>query len=335
MALTTQTDASDRFALYRDPHPERIATFAEDVRAGLGSRPYALPPKYFYDDLGSSLFEAICRLPEYYLTRVERDLLATYGREIAGAFGEPLELVELGSGSALKTKIVIEAILERQATLTYHPIDISPDALIESSLGLIAANENLRISAYASDYYTLLRERRLDTRDRVLALYLGSNIGNFPPDAARLLLELLAAVLRPGDGLLIGYDLKKDAGILEAAYNDATGVTAAFNKNLLGRINRELDGDFDLDAFAFRAVYDQTRGAVDSFMVSARRQNVRIGGAGLNVPFSVGETIHTESSHKFTRGEIVALAGRCGYSERRTFTDAGARYALSLLTVTG
>jgi dimethylhistidine N-methyltransferase len=333
MASTTQTDISERFALHRDPHPERVATFAEDVRAGLGSRPYALSPKYFYDDLGSSLFEAICRLPEYYLTRVERDLLASYGREIVAALGEPLELVELGSGSALKTKLIIEAILERQPRLTYHPIDISPDALIESSLGLIAANENLRISAYASDYYALLRERRLETRDRVLALYLGSNIGNFQPADARLLLELLASALHPGDGLLVGFDLKKDAQILEAAYSDATGVTAAFNKNLLGRINRELDGGFDLDAFRFRATYDTTRGAVDSFLVSERRQTVRIGAAGLRVPFSVGETIHTESSYKFTREEIIELARRCGFAENRTFTDAGCRYALTLFTV--
>jgi len=333
MASTTQTGPSARFALYRDPHPERVATFAEDVRAGLSARPYSLPPKYFYDDLGSTLFEAICRLPEYYLTRVERDLLATYGREIVGSFSEPLELLELGSGSALKTKLIIEAILERQPRLTYHPIDISPEALVESSLGLVAANERLRISAYASDYHALLRRRGLETRDRVLALYLGSNIGNFRPADAAALLELLARALRPGDGLLVGYDLKKDPGILEAAYDDPTGVTAAFNKNLLGRINRELDADFDLDGFRFRATYNAVRGAVESFLVSRRRQNVRIGAAGLAVPFSVGDTIHTESSYKFTRGEIVELAHGCGYRERKTFSDAGGRYALTLFTV--
>jgi uncharacterized SAM-dependent methyltransferase len=143
----------------------------------------------------------------------------------------------------------------------------------------------------------------------------------------------LAGALHPGDGVLIGYDLKKDAQILEAAYDDATGVTAAFNKNLLGRINRELDGDFDLDGFSFRATYDQTRGAVDSFLVSGRSQTVRIGAADLTVPFSVGEVIHTESSYKFAQEEIVALARSCGYCQRKTFTDAGARYALTLFTV--
>jgi dimethylhistidine N-methyltransferase len=333
MFSTPQAEISQRFRLYTDPHPERVATFAEDVRAGLGARPYSLSPKYFYDDLGSSLFEAICRLPEYYLTRVERDLLASYGREIVGSLRGPLELVELGSGSALKTKLIIEAILEQQRRLTYHPIDISPDALVESSLGLLAANENLQISAYASDYNALLRERQLGTRDRVLALFLGSNIGNFQPSEARVLLELLAGALRSGDAVLVGYDLKKDAQILEAAYSDPTGVTAAFNKNLLGRINRELDADFDLDAFGFRATYDAARGAVDSFLVSERRQNVRVGAADLMVPFSVGEPIHTESSYKFAREELIELARRCGFAELRTFSDAGQRYALTLFTV--
>lgn len=333
MTSTTRTESSERFALTRDPHPARIATFSDELRGGLSVRPYRISPKYFYDDLGSALFEAITRLPEYYLTRVERDLLATYGRDIAGAFAGPLELVELGSGSALKTELIIEAIFERQNRLMFHPIDISADALIESSRSLLAAHEGLQISAHASDYFTLLRDGRLETRERVLALYLGSNIGNFEPDEARRLLELLAQALRPGDGFVIGYDLKKDASILEAAYDDRTGVTAAFNKNLLARINRELGGNFDLDAFTFRATYDGMRGAVRSYLVSTRSQLVRISSAGLSVPFAVGDTIHTESSYKFTRESVVALARRCGFTERITYTDAAGRYALSVLVV--
>ncbi len=333
MTSTTRTGLSERFALAREAHPKRVATFADDVRDGLGTRPYALSPKYFYDDLGSALFEAICRLPEYYLTRIERDLLATYGPAIVAACGGPLELLELGSGSALKTEIIIEAILASQRQLTFHPIDISADALITSSLGLLAAHERLRISAHAGDYFTLLQAGRLGTTGPVLALYLGSNIGNFAPAEAQLLLELLARALEPGAHLLIGYDLKKDASILEAAYNDPAGVTAAFNKNLLGRMNRELGAGFDLDAFEFRAIYDHARGAIDSYLVSDRRQTVRIAGAAIDVRFSVGETIHTESSYKFNREDIVALAARCGFRERTTYTDAGARYALTLLTV--
>src|ERR1700688_54168 len=153
MVSTTPGAVSDRFALHRDPHPARVATFAEDVRASLGTRPLRVSPKYFYDDLGSALFEAITRLPEYYLTRVERDLLATYGREIVAALDGPLELVELGSGSAIKTRLLIDAILERQRALTFHPVDISAAAVTESSLALAAAYERLRVVAYASDYF--------------------------------------------------------------------------------------------------------------------------------------------------------------------------------------
>jgi L-histidine N-alpha-methyltransferase len=323
-----------RFALYRDPHPVRVASFAEDVRTGLGLRPYTLMPKYFYDDLGSALFEAITHLPEYYLTRVERDLLATYGSQIVASFKEPLELVELGSGSAVKTRLIIDAILERQNELTFHPIDISPDALIESSHALVGAIEALRVRAYAGDYFTVLREKRVETRDRVLALYLGSNVGNFEPPAARELFGLLGETLKPGDGLLIGYDLKKDASVLELAYDDPTGVTAAFNKNLLARINRELGGDFDLRAFSFFARYDERDGVVRSHLRADRALTVHIPAAGIDVAFEAGETIHTESSYKFLREEMVALVAPFAFAERRTYTDAAGRYALSLFVRT-
>ncbi|HEY0614564.1 MAG TPA: L-histidine N(alpha)-methyltransferase [Candidatus Elarobacter sp.] len=333
MASTSSAALSDRFALFRDPHPAPIATFAEDVRTGLGARPLTLTPKYFYDDLGSALFEAITRLPEYYLTRVERDLLATYGREIAAAFPGPLELIELGSGSALKTRLLIDAILELQPALTYHPIDISAEALSESSLALLGAYERLRVIAYAGDYFPLLRAKGLATRHRALTLFLGSNIGNFEPDQARELLSLLGAARHSGDGLLIGYDLKKDPSILELAYDDPTGVTAAFNKNLLARINRELGADFDLGAFRFQARWNEASGAVESFLVSEREQRVQIPAAGLRVEFGRDETIHTESSYKFTREEIAELAKECGFAHRATYSDAAGRYALSLFTV--
>jgi L-histidine N-alpha-methyltransferase len=333
MAATTPTAFSERFTLHRDPHPARIATFAEDVRKGLGTRPMRLSPKYFYDDLGSALFDAITRLPEYYLTRVERDLLATYGREIVAAFEGRLELVELGSGSAAKTRLLIDALLERQPSLTYHPIDISADAVTESSLVLTAAYDRLHVDAYASDYFPLLREKRLTTQERVLALFLGSNIGNFEPAQARELLTVLARALRPGDGLLIGYDLKKDPTILELAYDDPTGVTAAFNMNLLARMNRELGADFDLARFRFRARWDERSGAVRSYVVSARQQRVRIPAAGLVLDLVADDAIHTESSYKFAREEIAALAKHCGFAEKISYTDAAGRYALGLFTV--
>ena len=330
MSWTTPTARSGRFSLYRDPHPARIASFAEDVRTGLGLRPYTLAPKYFYDDLGSALFDAITRLPEYYLTRVERDLLATYGSQIVAAFDQPLELVELGSGSATKTRLIIEAILARQERLTFHPIDISPDALIESSHGLLAAHDALTVSAYASDYFALLRSRKLNTRERVLALYLGSNVGNFEPTAARELFALVGASLQRGDGLLVGYDLKKEPSVLELAYNDPTGVTAAFNKNLLARINRELGGTFDLGAFSFAAKYDAEAGAIRSYLRAERPLTVEVRGAGVSAHFEAGETIHTESSYKFTPGEMIELLGAGGFIEHATFSDPAARYALTL-----
>ncbi len=330
MSSVNPVTAAGRFALYRDPQPARMASFADDVRTGLGMRPYTLMPKYFYDDLGSALFETITHLPEYYLTRVERDLLATYAPDIVAGFGEPLELVELGSGSATKTRLIIDAILAGQDRLTFHPIDISPDALIESSEALVAANDALHVRAYAGDYFGLLRARRIETRDRVLALYLGSNIGNFEPLQARELFGLLGDTLHSGDGLLIGYDLKKDPSVLELAYDDPTGVTAAFNKNLLARINRELGGDFDLRAFSFFARYDEHDGVVRSHLRADRPFTAHIPGAGIDVPFEAGETIHMESSYKFTREDMLALVAPFGFVERRTYSDAAGRYALSL-----
>jgi L-histidine N-alpha-methyltransferase len=330
MSSTKPVTAAGRFSLYRDPQPARVASFADDVRQGLALRPYTLMPKYFYDDLGSALFEAITHLPEYYLTRAERDLLATYASEIVGAFDTPLELLELGSGSATKTRLIIDAILERQDTLTFHPIDISPEALIESSEALVAAIEELHVRAYAGDYFGVLRSKRIESRDRLLALFLGSNIGNFEPAHARELFGLLGDTLQPGDGFLIGYDVKKDPETLERAYDDPTGVTAAFNKNLLARINRELGADFDLRAFSFYARYDEIDGVVRSYLRATKTQTVHIPTLGIDVEFNAGEAIHTESSYKFTRTDIVALVSPFGFTERRTFTDTAGRYALSL-----
>jgi L-histidine N-alpha-methyltransferase len=330
MSSAKPVAGTGRFSLYRDPQPARVASFADDVRTGLGMRPYTLMPKYFYDDLGSALFEAITHLPEYYLTRVERDLLATYAPDIVAAFDEPLELVELGSGSATKTRLIIDAILAGQDTLTFHPIDISPDALIESSEALVASNDALHVRAYAGDYFGLLRAKRIQTRDRVLALYLGSNVGNFEPAQARELFGLLGDTLAPGDGFLVGYDLKKDPSVLELAYDDPTGVTAAFNKNLLARINRELGGDFDLRDFSFFARYDERDGVVRSHLRTSRAFTAHVPGAGLEVPFEAGETIHMESSYKFTREDMLGLLAPFGFVERRTFMDAAGRYALSL-----
>jgi L-histidine N-alpha-methyltransferase len=323
----------ERFRLYRAPERARVASFGDDVRAGLGSPNKHLPPKYFYDELGSALFEAICALPEYYLTRVEAEILERYASEMVAALDGPLELVEFGSGSARKTRSLIGAALAAQESLDYHPIDISPAALVASAAGLIAEYERLAISAYASDYVDVLASAQLRTSKRVLALFLGSNIGNYEPDAAASLLRAMSAAFKPGDALLLGADLKKDAALLERAYNDPTGVTAAFDKNVLGRINRELGGHFDLDAFEHAARYDAARGCVDSFLVARRRMNVAIDALGMAASFSTYESIHTESSYKFDERDIARLAERGGFRVARAWTDDERRFGVWLLVI--
>ncbi len=333
IALGSRQQVTERFSLYVDPHPEVLASFADDVRSGLGAADKTLPPKYFYDDLGSALFEAITKLPEYYLTRIERTLLSEYSDEIAAAVGEAVELVELGSGSAQKTRHVIDALLARQGQLTYHAIDISSDALISSAHALTEARADLTVMGYASDYFSLLRDGGPHTSARVLALFLGSNLGNYAPREANRLLRSLAGNLKPGDALLIGTDLKKDASVLELAYDDPTGVTAAFNKNIIARINRELGGEFDVRAFDHVVKYDEKRGAVDSFLASRRKQKVPIRALGMEVAFERGERIHTESSYKFDRADIARIARKTGYAVARMWTDPMERYGLTLLSV--
>ncbi|MBD5653661.1 MAG: L-histidine N(alpha)-methyltransferase, partial [Candidatus Eremiobacteraeota bacterium] len=206
-------------------------------------------------------------------------------------------------------------------------------ALVASSAALTREYDNLSVTAYASDYFDVLASARLRTSQRVLALFLGSNIGNYEPTAAVRLLRAMSDAFKPGDALLLGYDLKKEAALLELAYNDPTGVTAAFDKNLLGRINRELGGAFDLDGFDFSARYDNARGSVDSFLVARRGMNVPIEHLDLRVRFRVAETIHTESSYKFDEADIARLAERAGFRVSQTWTDESSQFAVTLLVI--
>lgn len=325
---------SDRITLLEDSQSARTLTFEEDVRLGLGRRPKRLTPKYFYDELGSALFEAITKLPEYYLTRAETEILERDASEIVAAVGQPLELVELGSGSGVKTNLLIGSILERQRSLEYHAVDISPEALVTSANVLTEMHPRLSVRAYAYDYVSLLESDALVTRDRTLVLFLGSNIGNYDPIPAAQLLSSIGRRLRRGDGVLLGVDLKKSVDVLEAAYDDPTGVTAAFNKNLLGRINRELGGTFDLDAFEHEVYYSPARGSVDSFLVAQRAHAVPIEAARMTVEFEAGEAIHTESSYKFSRADIERLSHGTGFSLERVWTDELNRFAVNLLVKT-
>jgi L-histidine Nalpha-methyltransferase len=312
-------------------------SFAEDVRLGLLSRPRRLFPKYFYDELGSLLFEAICLLPEYYLTRAENEIMARYSEEIVAEVRGPKTLLEMGSGSAMKTRRLIEAILKEQSDLLYIPIDISATALETSSRVLLQAYPRLKINAFAGDYYGGLKalgSSRPAGRGRLLALFLGSNIGNFDREEARTFLRALRSVLAPGDALLLGADLKKERDLLEAAYDDSLGVTAAFNLNLLSRINRELEADFNLRAFRHYVRYDEEAGRIEIYVESLRAQTVRIERLGLELQFEEGERIHTENSYKYDMADLSRLAAETGFTLSRTWCDAMKRFSSNLLVAT-
>jgi dimethylhistidine N-methyltransferase len=354
MQVTTPQTAQSRLSLHRlaGGGETAPAAFAEDVRRGLTSAPKRLSPKYFYDELGSLLFEAICKLPEYYLTRAEDETLSRHADEIvklacgdsdavalldedcvAAPESQPVTLVEFGSGSSAKTRRVIESLLGRQKSLTYVPVDISHTALAASAHALLDEYPRLRVEAYAGDYddaLARLGEGR-GARGRTLALFLGSNIGNFEPREALGFLRRVRGVLSPGDALLVGADLKKDAKILEAAYDDPLGVTAAFNLNLLARVNRELGADFDLRSFRHLARYNESAGRVEMYVESARQQTVHIASLDLDLGFAAGERVHTENSHKYDAAELSALARGAGFSVARTWHDAAHLFSSNLL----
>ena len=312
------------------------ADFAEDVRAGLSAEPKRLSPKYFYDELGSRLFDAICLLPEYYLTRAEDEILTRDADEIVGAVDGHKTLLEMGSGSAQKTRCIIEALLRQQRELHYIPVDISDSALETSSRVLLQSYPSLRVTAYAGDYYDgLAAIGDREGRGRTFALFLGSNIGNFDHSGAREFLRALRRVLRPGDALLLGADLKKPKGVLEAAYDDALGVTAAFNLNLLARINREFGADFDLRAFKHLAVYNEEIGRVEVYAESTRPQNVSLPKLGMDIHFAAGERIHTESSYKYDLEGLSRLAAETGFTRARTWLDQAGQFSSNLLLAAG
>jgi L-histidine N-alpha-methyltransferase len=310
---------------------EPRAGLAEDVRRGLSTQPKRFLPKYFYDELGSQLFEAICLLPEYYLTRAENEILERYADAIVGSVGGPTTLIEMGSGSASKTRLLIEALLRKQTELLFMPVDISATALESSSRILLQSYPRLNIEAYAADYFAGLAELGKEQRTRTLALFLGSNISNFDPEEALKFLRALRRVLNEGDALLLGADLKKDKAVLEAAYNDALGVTAAFNLNVLARINRELGGNFDLRAFKHCAFYNEDAGRVEIYIESNREQTVTIDTLDMRVQFAEGEQIHTENSYKYDLVDIGKLATETGFTRAHTWQDQAQQFSSNLL----
>jgi dimethylhistidine N-methyltransferase len=298
---------------------------ATEVFTGLAQRQKSLSPKYFYDRTGSELFEHITRLPEYYPTRIETQLLKRHLSEIAPLFGKHSTLFELGSGSSVKSRLLLDAI--RPAL--YVPMDISGEHLSASADLLASDYPWLAIHAVCLDYSRPWRLPRLGDAP-FNAFFPGSSIGNFEPPAAQQLLQRIADLLGPGGGLLIGVDLKKDAATLERAYNDATGVTARFNLNILTHLNRRLDTDFDTADFAHRAVYNDEFGRIEMHLVCLREHSVRVNGH--SCPFRSGETIHTENSYKYSTDEFFDLAERSGFSPASVWIDANRLFSVYFLT---
>ncbi len=310
----------------------RLAAFARDVHAGLTAHPKQLSCCFFYDEEGSRLFEEICELPEYYLTRAEHEILEARADELMARFPAVPTLVELGSGNAAKTRLLIEAGLRRHQALRYVPIDICRVMLEESSVQLLNEYPGLDILAVAAEYHEGLRHLQALNIGPKLLLWLGSNVGNFHrPEAVQFLREV-RSTMATGDSLLIGIDLRKERAILERAYDDSQGVTADFNRNLLVRINRELGGHFDLAAFEHRAIYQEDAGRIEMYLVSRKEQDVRIDGLNLQITLSAGELIHTENSYKYSLPEIESLAAASGFQITSQWFDCRRQFSVTLLT---
>lgn len=295
----------------------------EDVVAGLSLARKQLAPKYFYDAAGSELFERICDLPEYYPTRAETELTRVHLEAIAAFAGENVELIEFGSGASSKTRILIE----RLRPSVYVPIDISEAALRPAVQALAGAFPSLDIQAVVGDFARPLTLPSFDgRRERKIVYFPGSTIGNLTPEEALAFLRMTRGLVGTDGAMLVGVDLKKDANVLHAAYNDSQGVTAAFNLNLLKRINRELGGDFDLSTFSHYAFYDPQAGRIEMHLVSLERQTVRVGRHRFS--FDAGESIHTENSCKYSVEEFRALAAEAGFAAREVWFDSKRQFSL-------
>ena len=303
--------------------------FAEEVRHFLTQRPRQLPSRYFYDDLGSALFEAICRLPWYPLTRAEMRLLTTHAREILDR--ETKSIVELGPGSGAKLSALITDAGARRGPLDLHLVDVSGSALAQAGQTLGELPE-VRVVTHQATYEAGLEKLGVARSGpgRRLTLFLGSNLGNFDPLGRDAFLGSLRSSLESGDRLLLGVDLVKPVREMLLAYDDPIGVTASFNLNLLARINRELEGDFDLRAFSHRSVWNEERSRIEMHLRSDRRQRVTIRGADLAFEMEAGETIWTESSYKYRTPEIASMLLRAGFGVRKQWIDAGDPFALTL-----
>jgi len=298
--------------------------FLEEAIAGLESSPRTLPSKFFYDERGSDLFQEICELPEYYVTRTETEILREHAPEMAASIGANAELVGFGTGAGIKTRMLLA---ELENPIAYVPVDISKQRLIESAEDLSREMPALEILPVCADYLQPIRLPTPSRKPEHIAVYFpGSTIGNLEPEVARDFLKRVCRLSGHSGGLIIGVDLQKSSEILEAAYNDSAGVTAAFNLNLLVRANRELEADFDIDSWRHRAIYNQALGRIEMHLVSQRAQLVHLGEREFH--FVTGEKIITEYSYKHTQAGFTALAASAGFRLSRTWTDSRQLFAV-------
>ncbi len=311
---------------------QTTSAIALDVWEGLSTMPKRLPSKLFYDEVGSQIFEQITELPEYYLTRTERAILENYAGEILEQAGPALTLVELGAGTATKTCILIEELLQKQARALFYPIDVSPSALEEAVRQMGQQFPTLRVNPVVADYTGGVPALSRIT-GRKLVLYIGSSIGNFEPPEAIRILRRIRRTLRSGDALLLGADFAKSPKILVPAYDDAQGVTASFNKNVLARVNRELDADFDLDAFRHIATWSRRCSRMEIFLESLKEQSAFIPALDMDVSFTEGERIHTENSYKYTDAMIESILHESGFTLEQTWTDRKKWFGVHLARV--
>ena len=317
--------------------PEAAQTpVGAEVFAGLTARPKTLSPWLFYDEEGSRLFEAITELPEYYLTRTERAIFAKYADEILGAAaggssGRALTMIELGAGTATKTGLLLEAAVRRQGNVDYLAIDVSESALAEAKQRIEAQIPGVNVSSRVADYTGGMEEIPADGKRRMV-LYIGSSIGNFEPADAVHVLREVRRQLSQGDRLLLGADRVKERSVLVRAYDDEAGVTAAFNKNVLVRINRELGGNFNPRLFRHRARWNHEHSRIEMHLESLIAQHVSIGALEMEVKFARGETIHTENSYKFTGQGVLSMLERTGFAITQCWTDEREWFGVYLAT---
>ena len=303
--------------------------FLNDVLVGFATEQKSIPAKYFYDEKGSQLFDQICEVEEYYPTRTEMAILNDNIDEIADRVGTGTLLIEYGSGSSLKTRILLEHLNKLAG---YVPIDISKEHLYQSADQLKVDFPEIPVYPVHADYSSPVNiPVDKDSYERAVVFFPGSTIGNFDREEALAFLQRISRMSGRGGGLLIGVDLQKDTQVLEAAYNDKAGVTAAFNKNLLVRANRELSANFDVDSFEHKAIYNSNAGRIEMHLISQKQQSVKI--ADTVFSFDAGETIHTENSHKYTLSQFAALCKRADFKVERLWTDDRCFFSIHYLTV--